>query len=174
MSSLTSPVWIPVLPPRRAFAHHRSARLSVLKASQEPQVEDLQLVVQLHAYDTVVSVDAQQDPRRLAVLSQDHLHLDVGTISSTPAALRNFSGWPFRFQRIRVKIKSASNWQWAEWTELLFLKAWKLNWTDVLGSITWRVRLPSLQIESHKKQAQTGRTSRYFCFAILHLTEILK
>lgn len=43
--------------------------------SQEPQVEDLQLVVQLHADDTVVPVDAEKDARRLAVLTQDHLHL---------------------------------------------------------------------------------------------------
>lgn len=91
MSSLTSPVCIPALPPRRVFARPRSARVSVLEASQEPQVEDLQLVVQLHAHNAVVSVDAQQDSRRLAVLSQDHLHLDVGTISSTPAALQHFS-----------------------------------------------------------------------------------
>lgn len=55
----------------------QSARLSVLETSQKPQVEDLQLVVQFHADDAVVSVDAQQDPRRLAVLSQDHLHLDT-------------------------------------------------------------------------------------------------
>ena len=51
--------------------------VSVLEASQEPQVEDLQLVVQLHADDAVVSVDAQKDARRLAVLSQNHLHLDA-------------------------------------------------------------------------------------------------
>lgn len=52
-------------------------RTSVFQATQEPQVEDLQLVVQLHADDAVVSVDAQQDPRGLAVLPQDHLHLNT-------------------------------------------------------------------------------------------------
>lgn len=56
-----------------------SARHSVLEPSQESQVEDLQLVVQFHADDTVVSVDAQQDPCRLTVLSQDHFHLDAHT-----------------------------------------------------------------------------------------------
>lgn len=47
----------------------------MLQAAQEAQVEDLELVVQLHADDAVVSVDAQQDPGGLAVFAQDHLHL---------------------------------------------------------------------------------------------------
>lgn len=50
-------------------------RGSVLEAAQEPQVQDLELVVQLHAHDAVVSVDAEKDPRGLAVLSENHLHL---------------------------------------------------------------------------------------------------
>lgn len=61
------------------YASRCSARHSVLEPSQESQVEDLQLVVQLHAHDTVVSVNAQQDPCRLTVLSQDHFHLDAHT-----------------------------------------------------------------------------------------------
>lgn len=62
---------------------------SVLEASEEPQVEDLQLVIQLHADDAVVSVNAQQDPRRLAVFTQNHLHLDgQGRNESTSATLR--------------------------------------------------------------------------------------
>lgn len=51
--------------------------VSMLQTSQKPQVEDLQLVVQLHADDAVVSVYAEQDACRLAVLSQDHLHLNA-------------------------------------------------------------------------------------------------
>lgn len=47
----------------------------MLQAAQEAQVEDLELVVQLHADDAVVSVDAQQDPGGLAVFAQNHLHL---------------------------------------------------------------------------------------------------
>lgn len=56
----------------------RAAPTSVLQAPQKPQVEDLELVVELHADDAVVAVDAQQDPRGLAVLSQNHLHLKRG------------------------------------------------------------------------------------------------
>ncbi|KAK0144819.1 Ribonuclease T2 [Merluccius polli] len=48
---------------------------SVVQASQEPEVEDLQLSIQLHADDAVVSVDTEEDTRRLAVLPQNHLHL---------------------------------------------------------------------------------------------------
>lgn len=62
----------------------RGRRPSVLQAAQEPQVENLQLVVQLHADDAVVSVDAQQDPCGLAVLPQDHLHLENRTESAPP------------------------------------------------------------------------------------------
>lgn len=62
----------------------RGRRPSVLQAAQEPQVENLQLVVQLHADDAVVSVDAQQDPCGLAVLPQDHLHLENKTESALP------------------------------------------------------------------------------------------
>lgn len=65
----------------------QSVSLSVLQTSQEPQVEDLQLVVQLHADDAVVSVNAQQDPRRLTVLPQDHLHLDTRNMAFSKLVL---------------------------------------------------------------------------------------
>ena len=73
----------------------RSLGLSVLEASQEPQVEDLQLVVQLHADDAVVSIDTQQDARGLAVLSQNHLHLNTrGTGNATVNSLVGGGGGP--------------------------------------------------------------------------------
>lgn len=50
----------------------------MLEAAQEPEVQDFELVVQLHAHDAIVSVDAQKDPRGLAVLSENHLHLKQG------------------------------------------------------------------------------------------------
>lgn len=52
------------------------APASVLQASQETQVQNLQLVVQLHPHDAVVPVDAQEDPGGLSVLPHDHLHLE--------------------------------------------------------------------------------------------------
>lgn len=63
-------------------AERSSAHLSVLQTSQEAQVEDLELVVQLHAHDAVVPVDAEQDPGGLAILPQDHLHLDAPDVSA--------------------------------------------------------------------------------------------
>lgn len=89
-------------PPRLCVCQLYCAHHSVLKASQEPQVENLQLVVQLHAHNAIISINAQQDPCCFTVLSKDHLDLDTGTKKAQHQQLFNILG--ATFQRIRVPI----------------------------------------------------------------------
>lgn len=45
---------------------------------QEAEVEDLELLVKVHADDAILTIDAQQDPCGFPILTQDHLHLRWG------------------------------------------------------------------------------------------------
>lgn len=45
---------------------------------QEAEVENLKLFIKVHADDTILTIDAQEDTRGFPVLTQDHLHLGRG------------------------------------------------------------------------------------------------
>lgn len=61
---------------------HTHARTSILlglqQLAQETQVEDLELLFQVHADDAVLAINAQQDTGRLPILSKDDLDLQNG------------------------------------------------------------------------------------------------
>lgn len=50
-------------------------RSGLQQLAQEAEVEDLELLIQVHAHDPILTVNAEQDAGSLAVLAQDHLHL---------------------------------------------------------------------------------------------------
>lgn len=49
--------------------------LRLQQLAQKPQVQDLELFLQVHAHDAVLAVDAQEDTCGFPIFPEDHLHL---------------------------------------------------------------------------------------------------
>ena len=52
--------------------------LGLQELPQEAEVEDLELLIKIHADDAILTIDAQQDACGFPILTQDHLHLGGG------------------------------------------------------------------------------------------------